>query len=111
MPEYLGAAELRAMLGTRAGVLTKAGDMYADPFTDRYPGYDPAHIGYVFSFRLSPGQTIALVTFVVKGLSETYDAEAQGQARSRAAAATVDAARIPAKNSASARSCVTSTTV
>jgi amidase len=59
------------LLGSRNGVLTKAGDMYADPFTDRWPGYDPAHIGYVFSFRLRPAQTTALVTFVVKGLSES----------------------------------------
>src|SRR5262249_46081584 len=68
------------VLGTRAGVLTRAGDMYADPFSDPWPGFDPAHIGYVFSFRLRPGQTIALVTFVVKGLSESDDATAQGSA-------------------------------
>src|SRR5262249_43676586 len=43
----------------------------ADPFTDRWPGYDPAHIGYVFSLRIVPGQTLALMTFVAKGLSET----------------------------------------
>jgi len=30
------------------GLLVGAGDMYADPFTDPWPGYDPAHIGYVF---------------------------------------------------------------
>ena len=39
----------------------------------RGPGDDPAHIGYVFRFTLKPGQTTALVTFVVKGLSEVYD--------------------------------------
>jgi amidase len=61
------------VLGNRGGVLTGAGDMYGDPFTDAYPGYDPAHIGYVFSLPLAPGQTAALVTFVVKGLSEVYD--------------------------------------
>ena len=61
------------VLGTRAGVLTSVGDMYADPFSDSYPGFDPAHIGYVFTLRLEPGQTVALVTFVVKGLSEVYD--------------------------------------
>ena len=61
------------VLGTKAGVLTGAGDMYADPFTETYPGYDPAHIGYVFELQLAPGQTAALVTFVVKGLSEVYD--------------------------------------
>jgi amidase len=59
--------------GNKSGVLTSAGDMYADPFRDPYPGYDPAHIGYVFTLRLAPGQTAALVTFVVKGLSEVYD--------------------------------------
>ena len=47
--------------------------MYADPFRDPYPGYDPAQIGYVYTLRLAPGQTAALVTFVVKGLSEVYD--------------------------------------
>ena len=56
-----------------AGRLTAIGDMYANPFADRYPGYDPAHIGYVFTLRLAPGQTVALMTFVVKGLSEMYD--------------------------------------
>jgi len=61
------------VLGTKAGVLTGAGDMYADPFTDTYPGYDPAHIGYLFELQLAPGQTAAIVTFVVKGLSEVYD--------------------------------------
>ena len=42
-------------------------------FADPYPGYDPAHIGYVFTLTLAPGQTAALMTFVVKGLSEVYD--------------------------------------
>ena len=60
------------VLGSRSGVLTAVGDMYADPFVDRYPGFDPAHIGYVFTFTLKPGQTTALMTFVVKGLSEVY---------------------------------------
>ncbi len=61
------------VLGTTPGLLTSVGDMYADPFADRWPGFDPAHIGYVFTLRLAPGQTAALVTFVVKGLSEVYD--------------------------------------
>jgi amidase len=62
------------VLGSHAGgLLTTIGDMYADPFVDRWPGYDPAHIGYVFTLRLQPGETAALMTFVVKGLSETYD--------------------------------------
>jgi hypothetical protein len=61
------------VLGNRAGALTSVGDMYGDPFTDSYPGYDPAHIGYVFTLTLAPGQTAALMTFVVKGLSEVYD--------------------------------------
>lgn len=62
------------VLGSHAaGVLTSVGDMYADPFTDRWPGYDPAHIGYVFTLRVKPGQTAALMTFVAKGLSEVYD--------------------------------------
>jgi Asp-tRNA(Asn)/Glu-tRNA(Gln) amidotransferase A subunit family amidase len=60
------------VLGTRSGVLTAVGDMYADPFVDGYPGFDPAHIGYVFTFVLKPGQTTALMTFVAKGLSEVY---------------------------------------
>src|SRR5262245_2633363 len=60
------------VLGSRRGVLAGVGDMYGDPFADPYPGFDPAHIGYVFRFTLKPRQTTALVTFVVKGLSETY---------------------------------------
>ncbi len=59
--------------GGAGGVFQRAGDIYADPFTDAYPGFDPAHIGYVFRLTLAPGQTAALVTFVVKGLSEVYD--------------------------------------
>jgi amidase len=62
------------VLGTHAsGLLTSVGDMYANPFTTAWPGYDPAHIGYVFSLAIPPGRTLALMTFVVKGLSETYD--------------------------------------
>jgi amidase len=61
------------VLGTRRGVLTSAGDMYFDPFDAAWPGLDTAHIGYVFTLRLKPGETAALVTFVVKGLSEVYD--------------------------------------
>ncbi|RPJ84274.1 MAG: hypothetical protein EHM13_05115, partial [Acidobacteria bacterium] len=59
--------------GGEAGIAS-AGDMYADPFADRWPGYDPAHIGYVFRLNVAPGRTVALATFVVKGLSEVYDA-------------------------------------
>lgn len=62
------------VLGSRTvGVLRSVGDMYADPFTNAWPGFDPAHIGYVFRLRLAPDQSAALVTFVVKGLSEVYD--------------------------------------
>ena len=62
------------VLGTRtAGLLTRIGDMYADPFIDPWPGFDPAHIGYVFTLRIDPHATASLMTFVVKGLSETYD--------------------------------------
>jgi amidase len=62
------------VLGSKtAGLLTSVGDMYSNPFVDKWPGFDPAHIGYVFTLRLRPGQTVALVTFVVKGLSEVYD--------------------------------------
>jgi amidase len=56
-----------------AGLVTRTGDMYADPFVDAWPGFDPAHIGYVFTFTVPPGRTVSLMTFVVKGLSETYD--------------------------------------
>jgi amidase len=61
------------VLGTKPGVLTRIGDMYGDPFVDAYPGFDPAHIGYVFTLRIDPGRTASLMTYVVKGLSETYD--------------------------------------
>jgi hypothetical protein len=61
------------VLGSKVGTLTSVGDMYADPFTNAWPGFDPAHIGYVFTLRLRPGETRALMTFVVKGLSEVYD--------------------------------------
>jgi amidase len=57
----------------RPGVLTSIGNMYGDPFADAWPGFDPAHLGYVFTLRLGPGETRALMTFVVKGLSEIYD--------------------------------------
>ena len=63
------------VLGTRSDARARpgVGDMYADPFADRWPGADPAHIGYVFSIGLMPGASASLLTFVVKGLSETYD--------------------------------------
>ncbi len=62
------------VLGTPGrGVFSRVGDMYASPFDDAYPGFDPAHIGYVFTLRLAPGETRSLMTFVVKGLSEVYD--------------------------------------
>jgi amidase len=62
------------VLGSKtAGLLTRIGDMYGDPFIDPWPGFDPAHIGYVFTFTVEPGRTAALMTFVVKGLSEVYD--------------------------------------
>jgi amidase len=61
------------VLGSKTGILTSVGDMYADPFSNAWPGFDPAHIGYVFTLRLRPGETRALMTFVVKGLSEVYD--------------------------------------
>jgi Asp-tRNA(Asn)/Glu-tRNA(Gln) amidotransferase A subunit family amidase len=62
------------VLGTRTtGVLTRIGDMYANPFVNIWPGYDPAHIGYVFTLTVKPGETVSLMTFVVKGLSEVYD--------------------------------------
>lgn len=61
------------VLGRVAAVRAGTGDMYANPFADRYPGFDPAHIGYVYRLTLAPGETRALVTFVVKGQSETYD--------------------------------------
>ncbi|MEP6782737.1 MAG: amidase family protein [Acidobacteriota bacterium] len=61
------------VLGSKPGVLTAVGDMYGDPFTSPWPGFDPAHIGYIYTLRLRPGETRALMTFVVKGLSEVYD--------------------------------------
>ena len=61
------------VLGTKSGVLTSVGDMYGDPFAGPYPGFDPAHIGYVFTLRLRPNETRALMMFVAKGLSEVYD--------------------------------------
>jgi Asp-tRNA(Asn)/Glu-tRNA(Gln) amidotransferase A subunit family amidase len=62
------------VLGAKVGgLLTRVGDMYADPFINEWPGFDPAHIGYVFTFTVEPGSTASLMTFVVKGLSEVYD--------------------------------------
>ena len=62
------------VLGTRtAGLVTRPGDMFADPFVNPWPGYDSAHIGYVFAFTVRPGEAVSLMTFVVKGLSEVYD--------------------------------------
>jgi amidase len=61
------------VLGSKTGLLISVGDMYGNPFTDAWPGFDPAHIGYVFRLSLAPGQTAALLTFVVKGVSEVYD--------------------------------------
>lgn len=61
------------VLGRVAAVRAGTSDMYANPFADRYPGFDPAYIGYVYRLTLAPGETRALVTFVVKGRSETYD--------------------------------------
>jgi amidase len=54
-------------------LLQRVGDMYGNPFIDAYPGFDPAHVGYVYTIALDPGQTTALMTFVVKGVSEVYD--------------------------------------
>ena len=59
--------------GPLSQALVGFGDMYADPFENPYPGFDPAHIGYVYRLRLRPGETRALVTFVVKGRTEWYD--------------------------------------
>ena len=96
------------VLGGRSGLRTAVGDMYADPFSDRWPGYDPAHLGYVFTFTVRPGQTTALVTFVVKGLSELYDSRGQGPVRIRdgvvtPAAASGGTSTIPAPGSEIAR--------
>ena len=61
------------VLGTVPGLFTGAGDMYANPFTDAWPGYDSAHIGYRFAVTVPAGGTASLMTFVVKGQSEVYD--------------------------------------
>jgi amidase len=71
------------VLGAARGVLARSGDMYGNPFDDRYPGFDPAHVAYVFALALRPHETKALVTFVVKGSSELYDASGQGSVRIR----------------------------
>ena len=62
------------VIGTKiSGLLTSVGDMYGNPFEDKWPGYDTAHIGYVFTLRLKPGESAALMTFVVKGAGEGSD--------------------------------------
>jgi len=71
------------VLGSRGGLLVGAGDMYADPFIDKWPGFDPGHIAYIFRFSVKPGDTVALVTFVVKGLSELYDSHTDAAVRIR----------------------------
>lgn len=98
------------VLGSRTGLLTTAGDMYADPFVDAWPGFDPAHIGYVFKFTVNRGETVALVTFVVKGLSELYDSHGEGPVQIRdgvvvpgAPASSTDISNIPAAGSEIAR--------
>ena len=93
------------VLGNARGVFVRAGDMYANPFEDRYPGFDPAHIGYVFRLTLRPHETKALATFVVKGLSEVYDANGQGPVRIRDGVVpdTPAGANIPAAGSEIAR--------
>ncbi len=93
------------VLGTRRGAFTSVGDMYGDPFDGVWPGFDTSHIGYVFTLRLRPGQTAALVTFVVKGLSEVYDPRGGYPISFKDALVTGDAvyagpdARIPAAGS------------
>ena len=48
--------------------------MYGDPFADAWPGLRPrAHRLRLHARRSRPDETAALVTFVVKGLSEVYD--------------------------------------
>jgi amidase len=43
------------VLGSKtAGVLTAVGDMYGNPFTHKWPDFDTAHIGYVFTLKLKP---------------------------------------------------------
>jgi amidase len=62
------------VLGNDAGrVFTQVGDMYGNPFTERWPGYDPAYIGYDFTLTIPAGESRALMFFVVKGASEAYD--------------------------------------
>src|SRR4029079_15092272 len=69
-----GAGPSAHALGSKtAGLLTEIGDMYGNPFLDKWPGFDTAHIGYAFTLKLKPGQSAALMTFVVKGKSEVYD--------------------------------------
>lgn len=75
------------VLGSQAGVFSGVGDMYGDPFVDRWPGFDPAHLGYIFTFTVKPGETVALATFVVKGLSELYDSHVDAPVRVRNGAA------------------------
>jgi amidase len=60
------------VMGTRS-LMTGVGDMYGDPFQQRWPGFDPAHVGYVFTIRLPARGKRSLMTFVVKGKSESYD--------------------------------------
>jgi amidase len=59
------------VLGTKG--FSGAGNIYGDPFSEPWPGFDPAHLGYLYSLALAPGETRSLMTFVVKGLSEVYD--------------------------------------
>ena len=67
-------------------LFTGIGDMYGNPFTDRWPGYDPAYIAYVFTLTIPAGESRALMTFVVKGMSEASTIRAAGLAlRSRTA--------------------------
>jgi amidase len=57
-----GSSELPVFMGLR--------DDRHNPFEESYPGSDASHIAYAYQLDLRAGQTLALLTFLVRGRNE-----------------------------------------
>ena len=96
-----GSATVNGTSATVPGAFDRTGNFLRDPFT--YPlatsGDHANHIGYVNTLTLDPGETQALVRYVVTGLSETRTPPGGGTppaAGSQVAAVTAKAAALAA---------------